>query len=87
MDATSRPYDGVGPGRTEESTETGNEHESDADGDASQRDEDARRQSELTRSVGIRLTRPEKRGTTRWSRFKALRRNAVGRDTSRSRRA
>jgi hypothetical protein len=64
MDATSRPYDGVGPGRTEESTETGNEHESDADGDASQRDEDARRQSELTRSVGIRLTRPEKRGTT-----------------------
>jgi hypothetical protein len=85
MDATSRPYDGVGPGRTEESTEAGNEHESDADGDASQRD--ARRQSELTRSVGIRLTRPEKRGTTRWSRFKALRRNAVGHDTSRSRRA
>jgi hypothetical protein len=81
MDATSRPY-GVDADRTEESTETGKDQESDADGHASQQDEDARRQSELTRSVGVRLTRPEKPTTTRWRGLRGLRRNALGRDTS-----
>jgi hypothetical protein len=36
----------------------------------SQQDEDTRTQSELTRSVGVRLTRAEK--STRWSAIKRL---------------
>ena len=38
----------------------------------SQQDEDARKQSELTRSVGVRLTRPEKSTSSRWSSIKRL---------------
>lgn len=38
----------------------------------SQQDEDSRRQSELTRTVGTRLTQPEKSSTSRWSALKRL---------------
>ena len=38
----------------------------------SQQDEDARRQTQLTRSVGVRLTAPEKSTTSRWSTLKGL---------------
>ncbi len=42
----------------------------------SQHDEDSRKQHELTRSVGVRLTRSEKSRTTRWSAIKRLLRTA-----------
>ena len=35
-------------------------------------DEAARKQSELTRSVGVRLTRPAKSPSSRWSAIKRL---------------
>ena len=38
----------------------------------SQQDEDTRKQSELTRRVGVRLTRREKSTTSRWSAIKGL---------------
>ncbi len=38
----------------------------------SQQDEDTRAQSELTATVGTRLTRPEKSTTSRWSAVKRL---------------
>ena len=45
----------------------------------SQQDEDDRTQSELTRRVGTRLTRPEKSTTSRWSAVKRLLRIGAGR--------
>lgn len=44
----------------------------DANVKQSQQDEDARKQSELTRRVGVRLTRPKKSTTSRWSAIKRL---------------
>ena len=38
----------------------------------SQQDEDTRKQKELTRSVGVRLTRPEKSTTSRWGAIKRM---------------
>jgi hypothetical protein len=38
----------------------------------SQQDEDTRAQNELTGKVGVRLTRPEKSTTSRWSAVKRL---------------
>jgi hypothetical protein len=38
----------------------------------SQQDEDTRTQTELTGKVGVRLTRPEKSTTSRWSAVKRL---------------
>lgn len=48
------------------------EHEMNASVKLSQQDEDTRKQSELTRSVGVRLTRPEKSTSSRWSAIKRL---------------
>jgi hypothetical protein len=79
MKATSRQQDGVDPAPSDE---RGEEHVSPARVDSSQQDKDARRQSELTRSVGTRLTRPGNPTSTRRSAFKALRRIAGRRDQS-----
>jgi hypothetical protein len=38
----------------------------------SQQDEDTRKQNELTRRVGLRLTRPGKSTTSRWGAIKGL---------------
>jgi hypothetical protein len=38
----------------------------------SQQDEDTRKQNELTRRVGVRMTAPEKSTTSRWSAIKGL---------------
>jgi hypothetical protein len=38
----------------------------------SQQDEDTRKHNELTRRVGVRLTRPEKSTTSLWSSIKSL---------------
>jgi hypothetical protein len=38
----------------------------------SQQDDDIRKQNELTRRVGVRLTPPEKSTTSRWSSIKGL---------------
>jgi hypothetical protein len=45
----------------------------------SKQDEDNRTQSDLTRKVGTRLTRPEKSTTSRWSAVKRLLRIGGGR--------
>jgi hypothetical protein len=48
------------------------EHEMNANVKPSQQDDDARKQSELTRSVGVRLTTPEKATTSRWGAIKRV---------------
>lgn len=43
-----------------------------ADVKLSQQDEDTRKQNDLSRRVGVRLTRPEKSNTSLWSSIKSL---------------
>jgi hypothetical protein len=43
-----------------------------ADVKLSQQDEDTRKQNDLTRRVGVRLTRPEQPNTSLWSSLKGV---------------